>query len=56
MIEFEVYWYDEHNNYNRSKVYWTDPVQDRFLVVDRYGHFAWVKTYYCTDVAMVVYD
>lgn len=47
MINLKVYWDDEYGCTYESKVYCIDSVRDRFLVVDRKGHFVWVSTDDC---------
>lgn len=43
---FEVY-YDGEFCTERVKVYYIDPIRDRFLVVDNEGYFMWVYTKDC---------
>ena len=43
---FEVY-YDGEFGTERVKVYYIDPIRDRFLVADDEGYFMWVNTKDC---------
>lgn len=42
-----VRWYDDYGCSNDSKVYFVDPVRDRFLVVTDRKTFYWVSTEDC---------
>lgn len=48
MIDFDVRYYDDYNVAHDSRVYYIDPIRDRFLVV-RYenNEFYWVNTSEC---------
>lgn len=42
-----VVWYDDYDDSHNSKVYFVDPVRDRFLVVNEDKNFYWVSTNDC---------
>lgn len=46
MNNLEVYWEDKYR-FVKSKVYYIDAVNDRFLVTDYSGFFKWVSTDDC---------
>lgn len=47
MSDIFVRWYDDYGCSNDSKVYFVDPVRDRFLVTTDSKTFHWVSTDDC---------